>query len=326
MTYRFDQIFNRQHLPKKKTIKVVFWSIVLILVWASVPALAKLGTSNLNGIEMVFWINLFALPVVTLWVLPKEHRSNFSGYFRSKRTLLLLLGIGLLGNLLFQIFYFSSYQTITAVAGSVLIRFGNILFVVASVLFLKERHSRAWIVAIVLATIGALLSTAKPGATLEFSFSVGFWLMIVATMFRTAYNFANNGIKDRLPDERANLLFFKVSTTVAIVLWAIVTTIGPFQIGPAYRIDLMPNLADLRVPFLIGALADGVGFLAFLKLLSLTNSLKTVIVTSLVAIGQVFIAVIIFNESATFVNTLLAPALVIVPIMIANIIDIRAKS
>jgi len=275
---------------------------------------------------MVFWINLFALPVVALWVLPKKHRRTFSDYFRSKRTLLLLLGIGFLGNLLFQIFYFSSYQTITAVAGSVLIRSGNILFVIASVLFLKERHSRAWIAAIVLVTIGTLLSTAKPGATLELSFSVGFWQMIAATMFKAAYNFANNGIKDRLPDERANLLFFKASTLMAIGFWAIATNVGPFRVEPAYRIDLMPNLADLRVPFLIGALADGVGFLAFLKLLSLTDSLKTVIVTSTVAIAQVFIAVIIFHESATFVNTVVAPVLVIVPIAIASIIDARAKS
>ena len=300
-----------------------FWAAVLILVWAGVPVLAKQGAEQLNGFEMTFWINLFAMPLVTLWVFSKEHRESLIRY--SVPTILRLASIGFLGNLLYQILYFGSYKTITAIAGSILGRFGGVLFVVASIVFLKERHSKSYIVALILAIVGSIFSAVKPGASLEFSITGGFWLMVVATMLNTGYMFANNGIKARFPDTRANLFIFKASTLIVIATWSILTYSGLITTEPAFDINLSPHLADLRVPFLLGVFADGIGFLAFLKVLELSDSVKTTIVNATVAVTQVFLAVLIFRESASFINAILAPSLVIIPTTIAGIMDTRTK-
>jgi len=301
----------------------LFWAIVLIAVWAAVPVLAKQGAGQLNGFEMTFWINLFALPVVTLWILPKEHRENLFHY--SPPAVLRLAAVGFLGNLLYQILYFSSYQTITAITGSVLPRFGNILFVIASILFLKERHSNAYLVAVVLATAGSILSAAKPGASLDIAITTGFWVMVVATLLNTGYMFANNAIKRQIPDVMVNLFIFKASTLAVIGAWAILTQRGPIAVAPLFRVNIAPDLADLFAPFCIGAFADGVGFLSFLKLLELSDSVRVTIVSSMVAIAQVFLAVLLFQESASPINAILAPSLVIIPAAIAGILDTKTR-
>lgn len=300
----------------------LFWAAVTIVVWAGVPVLAKQGAGNLNGVEMTFWINLFALPVVTLWVLPREHRRNLASY--SWVTILTMACVGFLGNLLYQLFYFSSYQTITAITGSVLGRFGNILFVIASIIFLKERHNRAYIVAVVLASIGSILSAAKPGASLEIAVTIGFWLITVATLLNTGYMFANNALKKRFTDVNANLFIYKASTLLVVAVWALVIQNKILPVGPQFAVDLRPHPADLMAPFLIGVFADGIGFLSYLKMLSLSDSVKATLVTSTVAIAQVFLAVAVYREAASVINAIVAPALVIIPIAIAGLSEARS--
>ncbi len=303
--------------------KFLFWAIILIVVWSAVPALAKEGAAELNGIEMTFWINLFALPVATVWLLPRKQQRILASY--SLGAILKLAGIGFLGNLLYQTLYFSSYQTITAIVGSVMTRFSGLIFVVASVVLLKEKHHWIYFFAITLATFGAVLSTVQPGAQLEFSFTTGFWLMVVATIFNTLYQFANNAIKKDFPSPNVNLFVFKVGTLLVIGLWALLTQLNWPTSRPYLQVDLTPHVNELFIPFLLGALADGVGFFAFLKMLELGNSVKVTIITALVAVGQVFWAVLVAPETASFVNAILGPTLVIMPIAIAGYLDAKNK-
>lgn len=311
---------QQRHFSKE----FAFWAVVLILAWGGVPVLSKLGSTNLNGFEMTFWINLFALPIVVLWVLPKAHRQNLSHY--SISTLLKLTAVGFLGSLLYQVLYFSSYQTITAITGTLLGRLSSVLFVSASIIFLKERHSKAYLVALLLASIGSVLSVAEPGGTLELSITIGFWLMVLANISTTGYSFANNAIKRKYPDANANLLIFKASTLIVIGGWAIIANLGFVHVDKMFSINLSPDAAELYVPFVIGVFADGIGFLAYLKLLNLTDSVKTTLVNAIVAVVQVFLAIVIYRETATFINAVVAPALVIIPIAVAGYLDARSQS
>jgi drug/metabolite transporter (DMT)-like permease len=240
--------------------------------------------------------------------------------------ILRLVAIGCLGSLFYQILYFSSYRTITALTGSVLTRLGNIFFVVASIFFLKEKHSMSKIFAVILAVIGAILSAAKPSARLEFSLTTGFWLMVVATILSAGYNFANNAIKKTWPNARVNLFIYKVGTLIIISLWAILTNTKFFPASSSWQINLHPPLRDLFTPFVIGAFADGIGFLAWLKLLELGDSVEATIVSAVVAVAQVILSVLIFKEDASLINAGLAPALVIIPITWMSIVDARAKN
>ncbi|MCX6031768.1 MAG: DMT family transporter [Chloroflexi bacterium] len=301
-----------------------FWAGVTILSWAVVPVLAKQGAGHLNGFEMTFWINLFALPVVTLWILPKVHRQNLARY--SASSILMLAGVGFLGNLLYQVFYFGSYQSITAITGSVFGRFGSALFVIASIVFLNERHSKAYIGALILAIIGSVLSAAKPGARLEIVLTAGFALMTIGTLLNTGYNFANNAIKRRFADQNVNLFVYKASTLAVIGVWALLAQTKLIAVGPQTSVNIAPHPSDLVAPFVIGVFADGIGFLAYLKMLSLSDSLKVTLVNSMVAVVQVFLAVLVFNESASFINAVLAPSLVIIPTAIAGVLDVRSVS
>lgn len=304
--------------------RILFWAAVLVAVWAPVPMLAKLGAGQMNGFEMTFWINLFALPVVTLWVLPREHRARLVNY--SGRTLGMLAGIGFLGNLLYQILYFASYQTITAITGSVMVRLGGILFVVASMLILGEKHSKAYIAAVVLATVGAVLPATRPGMTWQLSLTTGFWLMILATLLNTAYQFANNHVKTEYDDVRANLFVYKASTFVVILGWAILTQLPSVGVGPRLSVTLKPRWADLVFLFYLGAFADGIGFLAFLELLSAGGSARATIASTLVTVPQILLAICVLHEPASFVNAILAPALVIIPAIIAVLLDQKARN
>jgi len=300
-----------------------FWALVLVVVWGGVPVLAKQGSVYLNGLEMTFWINLFALPVVALWILPKQQRDVVKHY--TLGNVLLLIIIGFLGNLFYQVLYFSSYSSITALTGSVLTRLGNIFFVVASMFFLKEKHSKTNFFAVILATIGAVLSALKPGARLEFSLTVGFWLMIIATFLNTGYNFGNNAVKKKFSNARVNLFIFKASTLLVISIWAILSNTLFLSGSSFWQIDFNIPLRDLFTPFILGAFADGIGFLAWLKLLELGDSVKATIVSAIVAVAQVFLAVLIFREDASWVNAGLAPLLVIGPTVWAGIMDAKSK-
>jgi len=308
---------------KSLTDRFIFWAVVLTIVWAGVPVRAKLGSGRLNGFEMTFWINLFAIPVVTIWILPKQQRVVMASY--TTVIILRLVAIGCLGSLFYQILYFSSYSTITALTGSVLTRLGNISFVAASIFFLKEKHSMSKIFAVILAVIGAILSSAEPSARLEFSLTTGFWLMVVATILSAGYNFANNAIKKTWPNARVNLFIYKVGTLIIISLWAILTNTKFFPASSSWQINLHPPLRDLFTPFVIGAFADGIGFLAWLKLLELGDSVEATIVSAVVAVAQVILSVLIFKEDASLINAGLAPALVIIPITWMSIVDAKAK-
>lgn len=310
-------------IKKSLTENFIFWAFVLIVVWAGVPVLAKFGSGQLNGFEMTFWINLFALPVVAIWILPKQQRLTLKSY--NSTTVFQLVAIGFLGNLFYQILYFGSYRTITALTGSVLTRFGNIFFVIASMLFLREKHSKANIIAVIFATAGAILSAAKPGARIEFSLTFGFWLIIVATVLNTAYNVAVNATKKIYSDMRVNLFIFKAGTLSIIFVWAMLTATNLFHVSSSWRINLHPPLSDLFTPFFIGAFADGVGFLAWLKMLELGDSVKATIVSALVAVAQVFLSVLFFREDATWVNAILAPLLVIIPTAWVGLVGAKVK-
>lgn len=301
----------------------LFWAIITTAAWGGVPVLAKLGSGHLNGFEMTFWINLFALPIVTLWVLPKDHRRNIASL--SIRSLVVLSGIGFLGNLIYQILYFSSYQTISALTGSVFSRVGNVLFVAASMFFLKEKHSKANWAALLLATIGSILSTAKPGATFQIDFTAGFWMLVIATLLNTGYNFANNAAKKQYTDVGVNLFIFKVSTLLIISIWAILTGSGLLALTREWSINLSPPLGNLFVPFVIGALADGIGFFSFLKMLQISGSLSTTLVSAFIGVIQVLLSVLFYRETASFLNAVLAPALVIIPMIFVTIIDRKKK-
>jgi drug/metabolite transporter (DMT)-like permease len=174
------------------------------------------------------------------------------------------------------------------------------------------------------ATIGAFLSVAGSGAQLEILPTIGFWFMAIATVLNTAYNFANNALKRSYPDENANLFIYKASTLVVISIWAVIAP-TVLKIDQPYAINLSPRLSDLFIPFLIGAFADGVGFLAFLKIIRLSDSVKVVIVLAFVAITQVFLAILFFKESASIFSAVFAPALVIIPTVIAGILDARTR-
>ncbi len=137
--------------------------------------------------------------------------------------------------------------------------------------------------------------------------------------------FANNAIKKTFPDTRVNLFIYKAGTLIIILLWAILTSTNFLPVSSSWQINLHPPLRDLFTPFVIGVFADGIGFLAWLKILELGDSIKAAIVSAVIAVVQVFLAVLIFREDASWINAGLAPALVIIPIAWAGFADAKSQ-
>lgn len=302
--------------------RFTIWAIITIIVWVGVPIFSKLGSDHFNGLEMAFWVNLFAMPVVTLWILPGQHRAKLKTY--SLKTILILICIGFFGNLIYEVVYFISYQTISALTGIILSQSGGIIFILASMLFLKEKHSRMNLIAFVLTAVGAILSIVEPGSEFKISVNSGFWLMILANLLNTVYCFGNNAIKKKFADAQVNLFLYKLGTLVVLGIWALLTGTELISVDPSYKIGLNPPASDLLFPFMIGAFGDGIGFLAWLKLIEYGDSVKATIVNAIAVVTQVVLATIIYHETATVFNTVLVPLLVIIPTTLAIYLDSKS--
>lgn len=300
------------------TFQVSFWIALLAFVWGGVPALAKMAAGNLNGFEMTLWTNLFA--VIMIIVLVIRYRVWKTVKYIVREELLKLVVIGFLGNLLFQILYFSSFKQISAIQGSILARFGDAVFIFLAWRYLDEKVTSRHLQAAVFAFSGAIivgLNPANPENKHAFTITIGFGLIIIGTILEAIYNTLNRELADNKRDRLADLLIYKTSTLLAIFLWALLTHFDVILVGSLFKVNLTPSIDNLLFPALIGIFADGIGFYAILKLIDLAGSVKVGIAKGLATVVGVFLATILLRETLS-IYILLGLVLTLIALLLST--------
>ncbi len=139
--------------------KGTLFVFICVTLWALIPVVAKMGQTNLDNHQFLFWSSLVSFIVLALSVIFTGNLSEFRSYhFKDWGSLFIL---GLLGTYLYYLFLYLGYAKATGMEVLVVQYTWPVLIVVFSIFILKERLTLRKIIAIALGFSGVILVLTK---------------------------------------------------------------------------------------------------------------------------------------------------------------------
>jgi len=143
---------------KNKT-KGTLYVLLCIALWALIPVVAKMGQTQLDNHQFLFWSSLVSFVVLALSVTFTGNLKEFKTYQLKDWAYLSFLG--LLGTYIYYLFLYLGYSKAIGMEVLVVQYTWPILIVVFSIFILKERLNFKKSIAIILGFLGVLIVLTK---------------------------------------------------------------------------------------------------------------------------------------------------------------------
>jgi len=184
---------------------------ITVFLWGTMPPLTKLLLSNLPSMTVLFYSTVIASVVLML-------AAKISGRWKKVRTysrkdILQLLGLGMLGEFLYSALYYKSLEMLPAADASILNYIWPIVAVICSALFLKEHISLRQIFAITISFIGIIVIASRGKMTVGLinGMNRGVFLCLLSAGCYGAFNVLN---KRKGGDQLINMTVYFIVTAV----------------------------------------------------------------------------------------------------------------
>lgn len=142
-----------------RKIKGTLYVLLCVALWALIPVVAKMGQTNLDNHQFLFWSSLVSFVVLSISVIFSGNLGEFKKYHFKDWGYLSFLG--LLGTYIYYLFLYLGYSKTTGMEVLVVQYTWPILIVIFSIFILKERLNYKKIIAIVLGFIGVVMILTK---------------------------------------------------------------------------------------------------------------------------------------------------------------------
>lgn len=165
-------------MPKNNAYFYVFLSILL---WSSVPAVAKFALGELSNLQMFFYTNFIGVVSLSLVILLLNKASYLSKYTVNDYGKMFLMGS--LGVYLYYIFLYSAFALAPAGQANMINYLWPTFIVVFSIPILKEKFNNITILAILTSFAGALIVFSKGSiSNFDLQHSTGYLLALGAAI------------------------------------------------------------------------------------------------------------------------------------------------
>jgi drug/metabolite transporter (DMT)-like permease len=139
--------------------KAVIYVLICVALWALIPVVSKLGQTNLDNHQFLFWSSLVSLIAFLATSMFVKQIKTFKAY--TSKDWMKAIGLGFLGTYLYYILLYFGYAKAQGLEVLVLQYTWPTFIVILSVLILKEKLNFLKVLSVVLGFTGVFLILSK---------------------------------------------------------------------------------------------------------------------------------------------------------------------
>lgn len=139
--------------------KSIIYVLICVLLWALIPVVSKLGQSNLDNHQFLFWSSVISFLTFLLIILTKKKGKVILKL--SAKDWIHSVILGLLGTYLYYILLYFGYANAKGIEVLIIQYCWPIFVIVLSVLILKERLNLRKVISIILGFFGVFMVLTK---------------------------------------------------------------------------------------------------------------------------------------------------------------------
>ena len=139
--------------------KSILYVLGCVVLWALIPVVSKLGQSELDNHQFLFWSSVVSLITFFIIILPKKKIKDFTELTPKKWFHAFILG--LLGTYLYYIFLYFGYAHAKGIEVLIIQYCWPIFVILLSIIILKERINIRKTISIQLGFLGVFLVLTK---------------------------------------------------------------------------------------------------------------------------------------------------------------------
>lgn len=257
-----------------------------MVIWGSLPVFVS-GIHSLSSVEIALSRVIIAMAIMLIAKAIK--RDKIEKNLIKKNLPVLLLSGACMG--LNWVFLFESYRFVDSGISTLLYYLSPIIFMTATVIFLKEKISGIQIAAIVIALFGMVVTTVSASGGSNVPKGVAFGLL--SATFYASVMFFNKWVKDI--DGITKTLFQLIGAFIALCPYALIVHEGGF-----------PQLTakEILYIFILGTFHSGVALLLYFSAMPYIKSQSIAVLSYIDPVSSIFFVTLILNEKLTLPKAL----------------------
>ena len=286
--------------------KAIIYVLICVGLWALIPVVSKLGQTNLDHHQFLFWSSVSSLIALLFAAVAKKKVNNFFKY--KFHDWLYIVFLGFLGTYLYYILLYFGYAQAQGIEVLVLQYSWPIFIVILSIFILKEKFTWKKLLTIIFGFIGVLLVITKGNFTqihLE-----NFWVDILVILAAIAFaSFSVLSKKVQFESYTMITIFFLTATVASYISMILLS-------------DFSLPSKETVIPIAInGIFINGYSYIFWIKALQESDASFVAPFVFLTPVISIFYLVIFFQESflSVYVIGLLA-------VVIGGLLNISKKN
>lgn len=237
------------------------FALISVFLWSTVATAFKISLTFLSPLELLFYSSLSSLFILGIIVIYQKKVTQTLLHVKSQFRLVLILGA--INPFIYYLVLFKAYEVLPAQEAQAINYTWALMFAYMGVVFLKQKLSKADVLAGFICYFGVLvIATKGDPLSLDFSSLYGVFLALFSTIIWSLYWIFNTKSKvDGVVGLFAN--FF-----IGVVLMSIyIAFIGGIN---------LPNFQASLGAIYVGFFEMGITFVFWLKAVSLTSNLSKI--------------------------------------------------
>ncbi|MEG0592784.1 MAG: EamA family transporter [Coprobacillus sp.] len=262
--------------------KGIIFTMIATIIFGITPIIGKLTYAmGNNGIQLAFLRHLFVLPLFLIILIYKK-----VSFKVSKKQLIDILKVGLIGNALTVILLYSSYSYISVGSATVLHFLYPIFVCILNFVIYKQTLNKKQLVCLVLAILG-IVCFIEPSASSMF----GFFLALISGVTFAYYmvGMDHSSIKE--------MHIFLFNFYLVLMNSFVMGILAYFT----NQLSVLPMLGYFYC-LLVAIFTSFIGVVLLQKGIQLLGSSQTAILSTLEPITSIIVGIIFLNESLTFLK------------------------
>ena len=237
------------------------FALISVFLWSTVAAAFKISLTYMTPLQLLFYSSLSSLFILGAIVIYQKKVPQVLLHVKSQFSLVFILGA--INPFIYYLILFKAYDILPAQEAQAINYTWALMFAYLSIIFLKQKLSKADVLAGLICYFGVLIIATKGDPlSLEFSNLYGLFLALFSTVLWSMYWIFNKKSKvDGVVGLFSNFLIGVV--LISIYIWFI----GGIS---------LPNLQASLGAVYVGFFEMGITFVFWLKAVNLTQSISKI--------------------------------------------------
>lgn len=269
----------------------ILLALICVFAWSFIPVVTKLGTTEIDNFQFLFWSNLLSCLVVIPFI--KRDRAMLKASFACISTpkgLLLNMVLGLFGCCLYSLFLYYGYMHANSVQVLIIQYLWPALITVFALFLLKERLNAKKIIAIICGFIAAVLVITQGNfSMLNFTNIDVLIIVFIGAHFFALFSVLSK--KEKRVDDAFAIFFYFV--------WGTIFSGVSVFLFSDWRI---PDVQSFIIIMINGALVNGVTFILWIIALAKADASRISPLVYLSPVLSIVWITLFFNEPFRFIN------------------------